>query len=137
MVLSDPIGDLLTRIRNAGHANHDTLEMPDSKIKREVLRILQLEGFVKSFEVIPDTPQNRIKVALKYAPAGTGQRREPVITELKRVSKPGLRVYAGADEMPQVRRGLGIAIVTTSRGVMTGRQARRLGIGGEVLAYVY
>jgi small subunit ribosomal protein S8 len=136
MVISDPIGDLLTRIRNAAKANHDTLELPDSKIKREVLRILQAEGFIKNYEVIPDAPQNRIKVALKYG-QGQGQRRQPVITDLKRVSKPGLRVYAGADEMPQVRRGLGIAIVTTSRGLMTGRQARRLGIGGEVLAYVY
>ena len=137
MVLSDPIGDLLTRIRNASRANHDTLELPDSKIKREVLRILQAEGFIKSFEVIPDAPQNRIKVALKYGQVGQGQRREPVITELKRVSKPGLRVYAGAGEMPNVRRGLGIAIVTTSRGVMTGKQARRMGIGGEFLAYIY
>ncbi len=136
MVISDPIGDLLTRIRNASKANHDTLELPDSKLKREVLRILQAEGFVKSFEVIPDAPQNRIKVTLKYAQT-SGQRRQPAITDLKRVSKPGLRVYAGSDEMPQVRRGLGIAIVTTSRGVMTGRQARRMGIGGEVLAYVY
>lgn len=137
MVLSDPIGDLLTRIRNASTANHDSLELPDSKIKREILRILQGEGFIKSYEVIPDAPQNRIKVMLKYAQAETGQRRQPVITDLKRVSKPGLRVYAGSDEMPQVRRGLGIAIVTTSRGLMTGRQARRLGIGGEILAYIY
>ena len=136
MVISDPVGDLLTRIRNASKANHDTLELPDSKLKREVLRILHAEGFIKSFEVIPDVPQSRIKVALKYAQT-SGQRRQSAITDLKRVSKPGLRVYAGADEMPQVRRGLGIAIVTTSRGVMTGRQARRMGIGGEVLAYAY
>ena len=136
MVLSDPIGDLLTRIRNATKANHDSLELPDSKIKREILRILQAEGFIKSFEVIADAPQNRIKVTLKYG-QGQGQRREPVITDLKRVSKPGLRVYVSADEIPQVRRGLGISILTTSRGVMTGRQARRMGIGGEVLAYIY
>lgn len=136
MVISDPIGDLLTRIRNAVHASHDTLELPDSKIKREILRILQAEGFIKGFEVIPDAPQNRIKVALKYGP-GQGSRREPVINGLKRVSKPGLRVYAPATEIPVVQRGLGIAILTTSRGVMTGKQARRLGIGGEVLAYVY
>ncbi len=136
MVISDPIGDLLTRIRNATRANHDSLELPDSKIKREVLRILQMEGFIKSFELIPDVPQNRIKVTLKYD-QGQGQRRSPVITDLKRVSKPGLRVYVGANEVPHVRRGLGVAILTTSRGVMTGKQARRLGIGGEVLAYVY
>lgn len=136
MVISDPIGDLLTRIRNATRANHDALELPDSKIKREVLRILQAEGFIKSFEVVSDVPQNRIKVALKYD-QGQGQRRSPVITDLKRVSKPGLRVYVGADEVPSVRRGLGVAILTTSRGVMTGKQARRLGIGGEVLAYIY
>jgi small subunit ribosomal protein S8 len=136
MVISDPIGDLLTRIRNAVHASHDTLELPDSKIKREVLRILQLEGFIRSYEVIPDTPQSRIKVTLKYGP-GQGSRREPVIRNLKRVSKPGLRVYAAATEIPTVQRGLGISIVTTSRGVMTGKQARRLGIGGEILAYVY
>lgn len=136
MVISDPIGDLLTRIRNATKANHDALELPDSKIKREILRLLQAEGFIKSYEVVPDTPQNRIKVQLKYD-TGQGQKRAPVITGLKRVSKPGLRVYVAADEVPSVRRGLGVAILTTSRGVMTGKQARRMGIGGEVLAYIY
>lgn len=136
MVVSDPIADLLTRIRNAVKASHDTLEVPDSKIKREILRILQSEGFIRSYEVIPDTPSNRIKVALKYGP-GQGSRRQPVINGLKRVSKPGLRVYSSATEIPVVQRGLGIAIVTTSRGLMTGKQAKRLGIGGEVLAYVY
>jgi small subunit ribosomal protein S8 len=136
MVISDPIGDLLTRLRNAQKANHDALELPDSKIKREVLRILQAEGFIKSYEVIPDAPQNRIKVTLRYG-QGQGQRREPVITGLKRVSKPGLRVYKQADELPVVLRGLGVAILTTSRGVMTAKQARRLGIGGEVLAFIY
>lgn len=136
MVISDPIGDLLTRLRNATKANHDSLELPDSKIKREVLRILQAEGFIKSFEVIADVPQNRIKVVLRYG-QGQGQKRIPVIVGLKRVSKPGLRVYAPAAEIPVVQRGLGVAILTTSRGVMTGKQARRLGIGGEVLAYIY
>ena len=123
-------------VRNATRANHDSLELPDSKIKREILRILQAEGFIKSYEVISDTPQNRIKVTLKYD-QGQGQRRSPVITDLKRISKPGLRVYVPAADVPQVRRGLGIAILTTSRGVMTGRQARRMGVGGEILAYVY
>lgn len=136
MVISDPIGDLLTRIRNASAANHDSLELPDSKVKREILRILQSEGFIKSFEVIPDTPQNRIKVSLKYG-IEIGQKRIPVIRGIQRVSKPGLRVYTGKDDIPNVQRGIGIAILTTSRGVMTGKQARRLGIGGEILAYVY
>lgn len=136
MVISDPIGDLLTRIRNAQSANHDSLELPDSKIKREVLRILLEEGYVKAFEVIQDTPQNRIKVTLKYA-QGIGHRRTPVIKGLERVSKPGLRVYTGAADVPRVKRGLGISILTTSRGLMTGKQAKRLGVGGEILAYIY
>lgn len=136
MVISDPIGDLLTRIRNAQKANHDTLEVPDSKIKREVLRLLHAEGFIKAYEVVPETPQGRIKVALRYD-QGQGQKRSPVITGLKRVSRPGLRVYVPADKIPLVRRGLGIAILTTSRGLVTGKQARRLGIGGELLAYIY
>ena len=136
MVINDPIGDLLTRIRNAQHANHDTTECPDSKVKREVCRILQGEGFIKSYEVIPDAPQNRIKITLQYGP-GQGARRQPAIVDLKRVSKPGLRVYVAAEDIPRVRHGLGIAIITTSRGIMTGRQAKRLGIGGELLAYVY
>jgi small subunit ribosomal protein S8 len=136
MVISDPIGDLLTRIRNASSANHDSLELPDSKVKREILRILQSEGFIKSFEVIPDTPQNRIKVTLKYG-TEIGQKRIPVIRGIQRASKPGLRMYVGKDEIPNVQRGIGVAILTTSRGIMTGKQARRLGIGGEVLAYVY
>jgi small subunit ribosomal protein S8 len=136
MVISDPIGDLLTRIRNAQAANHDSLEMPDSKIKQEILKILLAEGFIKAFEVIQDTPQNRIKVTVKYA-QGIGQKRFPVIQGLKRVSKPGLRIYVTAENVPLVKRGLGIAILTTSRGLMTGKQARRLGVGGEVLAYIY
>lgn len=136
MVISDPIGDLLTRIRNAQAANHDSLELPDSKIKREILRILQEEGYIKAYEVVQDVPQNRIKVTLKYA-QGVGHRRSPVITGLERVSKPGLRVYSASSDIPRVKRGLGISILTTSRGLMTGRQAKRLGIGGELLAYVY
>ena len=136
MVISDPIGDLLTRLRNATAANHDSLELPDSKLKREILRILLSEGFIKGYEVIQDTPQNRIKVSLRYMQS-VGQRRIPALQGLKRVSKPGLRVYSPADELPVVQRGLGIAIVTTSKGVMTGKQAKRLGIGGEVLAFVY
>lgn len=136
MVINDPIADLLTRIRNAQRANHDSLELPDSKIKREVLRILQAEGFIKSFELIEDTPQNRIKVTLRYQ-QGIGHKRVPVIQGIDRISKPGLRVYAAADKIPSVKRGLGVAILTTSRGVVTGKQARSLGVGGEVLAFVY
>ncbi len=136
MVISDPIGDLLTRLRNATAANHDTLELPDSKLKREILRLLANEGFIKSYEVIQDTPQNRIKVGLRYMQS-VGQRRIPALTGLKRVSKPGLRVYAPAEEIPVVKRGLGIAILTTSKGVMTGKQAKRLGIGGEIIAFIY
>ena len=136
MVISDPVGDLLTRIRNAQKANHDTLELPDSKIKQEILRIMSAEGFIKGYEVIPDTPQNRIRVTLRYGLVG-GQRREPVIRGLKRVSKPGLRVYVNSEDIPSIQRGIGVAVLTTSRGVMTGKQAKRLGIGGEVLAYIY
>lgn len=136
MVISDPIGDLLTRIRNAQSANHDSLELPDSKIKREVLRILLEEGYVKAYEVIQDTPQNRIKVTLKYV-QGIGHRRTPVIHGLERVSKPGLRVYTASADIPSVKRGLGISILTTSRGLMTGKQAKRLGVGGEILAKIF
>lgn len=129
---NDAISDLLTRIRNANSANHDSLEFPASKAKVEILKILHTEGFIKSFEMIPGTPYNKIKVTLKY-----GARREKVITNLKRVSKPGLRVYCGKEKIPRVLRGLGIAILSTSQGVMTDREARRRGVGGEVLCYVY
>jgi small subunit ribosomal protein S8 len=129
---TDPVADLLTRIRNANHANHDNLEIAGSRLKVEIVKILQREGFIKGFEIIKDPKQDRIKVHLKY----TGKR-EKVITNLKRVSKPGLRVYAGRDNLPRVLRGLGIAILTTSQGVMTDKEARRRGIGGEVLCYVW
>ena len=129
---TDPIADLLTRIRNANNAYHDSLEISGSKLKAEVVRILQEEGFIKGFEVVKDPKQDKIKVSLKYGP-----RRERVITNLKRVSKPGLRVYSGRDNLPRVLRGLGVAIVTTSQGVMTDKEARRRGIGGEVLCYVW
>ena len=129
---TDPIADLLTRIRNANSANHDALEISHSKIKAEVCRILLAEGFIKNYEVIKQAPQDKIKIALKY-----GSKREKVITNLKRISKPGLRVYVGHEEVPRVLRGLGIAILSTSRGVMSDRDARKQGIGGEVLCYVY
>ena len=129
---TDPVADLLTRIRNANNAQHDSLEMSGSKLKVEIVRILQAEGFINGYEVIEDPKQNRIKISLRY-----GNRREKVITNLKRISKPGLRVYAASDNIPRVLRGLGIAILTTSQGVMTDKEARRKGIGGEVLAYVW
>jgi small subunit ribosomal protein S8 len=133
MPLSDPIGDLLTRIRNANAAAHESLEVEISGIKLEIAKILHQEGYIKSYEVIKHPVQDRLKITLKYGL----RNREKVITGLKRVSKPGLRVYEGRDSLPRVLRGLGIAIVTTSQGLMTDRQARKAGIGGEILAYVW
>lgn len=129
---TDPIADLLTRIRNANRANHESVEVGSSRIKLEIVKILQQEGFIQGFEIIKDPKQDRIKIFLRYGP-----RREKVITNLKRVSKPGLRVYVRRDKIPRVLRGLGIAILSTSRGVMTDKQARRIGTGGEVLCYVW
>ena len=133
MPVSDPIADLLTRIRNANSANHESLEVDASNVKIEILRILHEEGYIKSYEVVPQPVQNKIKVTLKYG----ARNREKVITTIKRVSKPGLRIYKSHDKLPTVLRGLGIAIVSTSQGVMTAKKARKLGIGGEVLAFVY
>ena len=133
MPVSDPVGDLLTRIRNANSANHESLEVDSSKLKIEVVRILHEEGYIKSYEIVKQPVQDNIKVTLKYG----ARNREKVITNLKRVSKPGLRVYRSHDKLPTVLRGLGIAIVSTSQGVMTAKKARKLGIGGEVLAFVY
>lgn len=132
MSVTDPIADLLTRIRNANRADHDSLEVSASRLKLEIIKILQSEGFIKSYDIIKDKTQNRIKINLKYGP-----RREKVITDLKRVSKCGLRVYAKREDIRRVLGGLGIAIVSTSKGVMTDREARRLGIGGEILCHVW
>ncbi len=129
---TDPIADLLTRIRNANRANHDSLEISSSKIKVEIVKILHKEGYLKSYDVVKQVPQDKIKINLKY-----GTRREKVITDLQRVSKPGLRRYVGKDDIPRVLRGLGIAIVSTSQGVMTDREARKRGVGGEILCVVY
>jgi small subunit ribosomal protein S8 len=129
---TDPVADLLTRIRNANSAYHDSLEISGSKLKLEIVKILEREGFIKGHEVIEDPKQDRIKVFLRY-----GNKRERVITNLKRISKPGLRVYAASDNLPRVLRGLGVAIITTSQGVMTDKEARRKRIGGEVLCYVW
>jgi len=129
---TDPVADLLTRIRNANRSFHDSLEISGSKLKLEIVKILHREGFIKGFEVVKDPKQDRIKIYLRY-----GVRRERVITNLRRISKPGLRVYSGHEKLPRVLRGLGIAILTTSQGVMTDKEARRRGIGGEVLCYVW
>lgn len=132
MQITDPIADLLTRIRNASTAKHPSVEIPASNMKKAICQILVDEGYIKGMQVKNDTVQGTIVVTLKYQANG-----EPVIAGLRRVSKPGLRVYAGADELPRVLRGLGIAIVSTSKGVMTDKAARANHVGGEVLAFVW
>ncbi|GAB7387282.1 30S ribosomal protein S8 [Bacillaceae bacterium] len=132
MVMTDPIADMLTRIRNANAVRHEVVEVPASKIKKEIARILKEEGFVRDVEYIDDNKQGIIRIYLKYGPNN-----ERVITGLKRISKPGLRVYAKSSEIPRVLGGLGIAVLSTSKGVMTDKQARQAKVGGEVLAYVW
>ena len=133
MQITDPIADMLTRIRNANNAKHDTVDIPASNMKKSIAQILLDEGYIKNFQTINDGTQGVIRITLKYVQPG----KEKVITGLKRVSKPGLRVYAGADELPRVLRGLGIAIVSTSKGVMTDKKAREAHVGGEVLAFIW
>ena len=133
MQITDPIADMLTRIRNANKAKHDTVDIPASNMKKAIAQILLDEGYIKNFQTINDGTQGVIRITLKYIQPG----KEKAITGLRRVSKPGLRVYAGADELPRVLRGLGIAIVSTSKGVMTDKKARELHVGGEVLAFVW
>lgn len=130
--MTDPIADLLTRIRNASLAYHDTVDIPASRLKRAVVQTLKEEGFIQDFQWINQGPQGILRVYLKYGP-----NRERVITGLRRISKPGLRIYAKKHEIPRVLGGLGVAILSTSRGVMTDKQARREGVGGEVLCYVW
>ncbi|MBR2280186.1 MAG: 30S ribosomal protein S8 [Ruminococcus sp.] len=132
MQITDTIADLLTRIRNANSAKHDTVEIPASNLKKDICQILVDEGYIKSFTVIEDGKQGVIKVALKY-----GEGKTPIITGLRRVSKPGLRVYSNVEDMPKVMKGLGVAIVSTSKGVMTDRKARAEHVGGEILAYIW
>jgi len=132
MQITDPIADLLTRIRNASSAKHDTVEIPASNMKKSICQILVDEGFIKSFTVADDGKQGVITVALKY-----GANKTPVIQGLKRVSKPGLRIYSNVEDMPKVMKGLGIAIISTSKGIMTDRQARKENVGGEVLAFIW
>ncbi len=131
-MLTDPIADMLTRIRNANRAMHDTVSMPTSRMKEEIARLLNDEGYVKGFEVVEATPVDQLVIELKF-----GKNRERVITDLKRVSKPGRRVYAKKDRLPRVLGGLGTAILSTSTGVITTRQAAERGVGGEVIAFVW
>jgi len=132
MIMNDPIADMLTRIRNALVAKHETVDMPASNQKKAIAKILLDEGYIKGFDVIDDGVQGTIKITLKYV-----QGKQSVINGLKRISSPGLRVYAKHDELPKVLGGLGIAIVSTPKGVMTEKNARKAGVGGEVLAYVW
>ncbi|MEG0770663.1 MAG: 30S ribosomal protein S8 [Clostridia bacterium] len=132
MCITDPVADLLTRIRNANSAKHETVDIPSSKLKLSIVEILANEGYIKSFQSIKDDKQGIIRVTLKY-----GQNKAKVLQGLRRISKPGLRMYANCEDMPKVMRGLGIAIVSTSKGVMTDKAARAQNVGGEVLAFVW
>ena len=133
MTMSDPIADMLTRIRNANTAKHDTVDVPSSKMKLAIAQILLDEGYIKKYDVVDAGSYKNIKITLKYGE----DKDEKIITGLKRISKPGLRVYAGKDELPRVLGGLGIAIISTNNGVLTDKEARKAGVGGEVLAFVW
>ena len=132
MQITDPVADMLTRIRNANSAKHETVDVPASNLKKAIAQILLEEGYIKSYEVVDNGNQGNIHLSLKYV-----GKKQSAISGLKRVSKPGLRIYAGTEELPKVLKGLGIAIVSTSKGVMTDKKARELHIGGEVLAFVW
>ncbi len=131
-MMTDPIADMLTRVRNASNAKHESVDVPSSNIKKEMTKILLDEGYIKSFDVIDDGKQGLIRIQLKY-----GQDNEKVISGIRRISKPGLKVYCKAQEVPKVLGGLGIAILSTSKGILTDRKAREEGVGGEVLCYVW
>jgi small subunit ribosomal protein S8 len=131
MVMTDPIADMLTRIRNANQMKHEKVDIPASKLKKEVLELLKKEGYIGSVQVVNNKPQDILRVTLKY------MQNDRVVKGLKRISKPGLRVYAKNNEIPKVLNGLGIAVISTSQGVMTDREARKLKVGGEILAYVW
>jgi len=135
MSMSDPIADMLTRIRNAQMREHPSVSMPHSKVKEAIAAVLQTEGYIESYEVLPQKPQDVLKIELKYV--GGRRHRRSVISGLERVSRPGRRVYVDKSEIPWVLSGMGTAIITTSQGIMTGQQARRLGVGGEVLCKVW
>lgn len=132
MQITDTIADILTRIRNANSAKHATVDVPASNMKKAITQILVDEGYVKGYQIIEDGKQGIIRITLKY-----GENKTPVITGLRRVSKPGLRIYSSCEDMPKVRKGLGIAVVSTSKGVMTDKKARELKVGGEVLAFIW
>ena len=132
MTMTDPIADMLTRIRNANTVGHDSVDVPASKMKKAIAQILLDEGFIANYEIVSDNAQGTIKVELKYGP-----NREKTIYGIKKISKPGLRVYAKADRVPKVLGGLGVAILSTSHGVITDKEARKLGVGGEVICYVW
>ena len=132
MHITDPVADMLTRIRNANNAKHETVDVPASNMKKAIAQILLDEGYIKNYQIVDDGTQGVIHITLKYNPG-----KEKVLTGLRRVSKPGLRVYVGADELPSVLRGLGIAIVSTAKGVMTDKKARAAHVGGEVLAFIW
>lgn len=132
MHITDPVADMLTRIRNANSAKHETVDVPASKMKKAIAEILHEEGYIKGYQIIDDGKQGIIKITLKY-----GANKEKVLSGLKRISKPGLRVYSSRDELPRVLKGLGIAIISTSQGIMTDKKARALNIGGEVLAFIW
>ena len=131
--MTDPIADMLTRIRNANTAKHDTVDVPASKIKTEIARILLDEGYIKAYEIVEDGVVKTIKITLKYG----ADKNQKVISGLKRISKPGLRVYAGVENMPKVLGGLGIAIISTNKGIVTDKEARAMNVGGEVLVFVW
>ena len=133
MSMSDPIADMLTRIRNGNTAKHDTVDVPASKMKKAIADILTNEGYIKGYELIEDGVKSTIRISLKYG----ADKNEKVITGIKRISKPGLRVFAGKEDLPKVLGGLGTAIISTSRGLMTDKQARKEGIGGEVIAFIW
>ena len=132
MQITDAIADMLTRIRNANSAKHETVDVPASNVKKAIAQILVDEGYIKSFTIIDDNKQGVIRITLKY-----GQGKTRIISGLRRISKPGLRIYAGCEELPRVMRGLGIAIISTPKGIMTDKKARKENVGGEVLAYVW
>ena len=133
MTMSDPIADMLTRIRNANTAKHDTVDVPSSKMKLAIAQILLDEGYIKKFDIVEENGFNVIRITLKY----DANKSERIITGIKRISKPGLRIYAGKDELPRVLGGLGVAIISTNQGVITDKEARKLNVGGEVLAFVW
>ena len=132
MQITDPIADMLTRIRNASAAKHESVDVPASNMKKQIAEILLTEGYIKDYQIIDDNTQGVIRITLKY-----GANKTKVISGIKRVSKPGLRIYAGKEELPKVLRGMGIAIISTSKGIMTDREARKQNVGGEVLAFVW